>query len=438
MAQTKDQKMAAAAEAASKRSKGKKPLKDMKKYVVIGVSALVMLGAIYLAATDNAGGKKKSRDTYRSRASAQVNDRYFVGDVTSYAAGNFTAAASPFFNGWSYADVSYGLDGVGIRAEGMIGFSGALQRCSDEGEGLEGGAVPPSYDLREQKPGCEAGPIYDQGNCSSSYAIAAATALASRFCFSDPDTYAKTQLSPQQIVSCDKKSQGCNGGGLDAVWSYIERRGLFPETCVPFAGAKTAACKSDCNPEQKLKALDHCLMGGDKRIKREIYNRGPVVLPVYLKDDFLVYKSGVYTPTDNANQQYGANGEPLVTAVTVMGWGRSEGTPYWLVKNSWGTGWGEDGYARIAINSGAAREESAVVGYAATKEALEEAAKKKEAAEKRREELKKERAERDARIREREAERAREAAEKAAEDEDLDFEDDEEVDVDSEEVGDDP
>ncbi|CAE7694241.1 TINAG, partial [Symbiodinium pilosum] len=368
-----------------------------------------------------------------------VNDRYFVSDVTSYAAGNFTAAASPFFYGWSYADVSYGLDGVSIRAEGMIGFSGALQRCADEGEGLEGGAVPPSYDLRVQKPGCEAGPVYDQGNCSSSYAIAAATALASRFCFSDPEAYAKTQLAPQQIVSCDKKSQGCNGGGIDAVWSYIERRGLFPEKCVPFAGAKAAACKSDCNPEQKLKALEHCLMGGEKRIKREIYNRGPVVIPVLLKDDFLVYKSSVYTPTENANQQYGANSEPLVTAVTIMGWGRSEGTPYWLVKNSWGAGWGEDGYARIAIGSGAVREESAIVGYAATPEALEEDARKKEAAEKRREEMKKERAERDARIREREAARAAEAAAKAgSEDEDLDFEDDEEVDIDSEESGDDP
>ena len=53
--------------------------------------------------------------------------------------------------------------------------------------------------------------------------------------------------------------------------------------------------------------------------------------PVLLKDDFLVYKSGVYTPTDNANQQYGANLEPLLHAVTIMGWGRSEGTPYWLV-----------------------------------------------------------------------------------------------------------
>jgi len=180
-------------------------------------------------------------------------------------------------------------------------------------------------------------------------------------------------------------------------------------------------------------------MGGEKKIKREIYNRGPVVIPVLLKDDFLVYKSGVYTPTDNANQQYGANSEPLVTAVTIMGWGRSDGTPYWLVKNSWGKAWGEDGYARIAIGSGAVREESAIVGYAATPEALEEQARKKEEAEKRKEELKKERAERDARIKEREAQRAAEMAAKASsEDEDLDFEDEEEVDIDTEAEGDDP
>ncbi|CAK9010834.1 unnamed protein product, partial [Durusdinium trenchii] len=64
--------------------------------------------------------------------------------------------------------VSYGLDGVAVRGEGMIGFAGALQRCQDEAEGLESGAVPPAYDLRVQKPGCEAGEVYDQQNCSSS------------------------------------------------------------------------------------------------------------------------------------------------------------------------------------------------------------------------------------------------------------------------------
>ena len=50
-------------------------------------------------------GKKKSRDSYRSKATAQVNDRYFISDVTSYAAGNFTAGGSGFFKGWTYNDV---------------------------------------------------------------------------------------------------------------------------------------------------------------------------------------------------------------------------------------------------------------------------------------------------------------------------------------------
>jgi len=338
--------------------------------------------------------------------------------------------------------VTYGLDGVSVKGEGMLGFAGALQRCPEVDESLETGAVPPAYDLREQAPTCTSGEVYNQGNCSSSYAIAAATALGSRFCVSDQEAYGNTRLSPQQALSCDKKSQGCKGGGIDSVWTYIERRGLFPESCVPFAGGKEAACKSDCAPEQKLKAIDHCMMRGAKNIKREIFNRGPVVAPMYLKDDFMVYKGGVYTPTENANMQFGADGQPIQHAVTIMGWGRFEGTPYWIVKNSWGTTWGEDGWARVAINTGAIREEAVIVGNAATPEALAAEEKRKEAEAIRKEELKKERAERDARIREREAARAAEEAERLASQEDLDFEDDEELDLDAdtdeEEVGDDP
>jgi len=425
-------KQQAAAEAMSKRSKaGKKGWKDIKKQLVIGLGVVCTIAAIYLAATDNGGASQKQQMSggRGSRADAYVNERYFVSDVTSYAAGNFTAAASDYFNRWVYSDVSYGLDGVSIRGEGMIGFAGALQRC-EKTDDTEGGAMPTNFDLRTEMPSCTGGPVLDAGNCSSSYAVAAAAALSARFCYSDPEKYAGTQLSPQQILSCDKKSQGCKGGGIDAVWTYIERRGLFPEKCVPFANGKEAACKSDCDPAQKLKALDHCLLGGGaKVIKREIYNRGPVVAPMYLKDDFMVYKSGVYTPTPNTNQQYGAKSEPIEIAVTIMGWGKSEGTPYWVVKNSWGTSWGEEGYARVAMGT-VLREESIIVGTAATEEALAEKAKKDEEAAIRKEELKKERAERDARIREREAQRAAEMAERAAAEEDLDFEDDEELDLD--------
>ena len=91
---------------------------ELRKYIVYGLAVFATLAAVWLAATDGQGGgprlealiafragKKKSRDSYRSKATAQVNDRYFISDVTSYAAGNFTAAGSGFFKGWTYNDV---------------------------------------------------------------------------------------------------------------------------------------------------------------------------------------------------------------------------------------------------------------------------------------------------------------------------------------------
>lgn len=417
-------KSEAAAAAIAKRAKGKKMTGELKKYAVFGIGGIVMLVALYLAATD---GQPKKKGSGVSKLAAQVNDRYFVSDVTSYAGGNFTAAASPFFNGWSYADVMYGLDGVSLHGEGMIGMPGALQRCAPD-DGLEGGAVPSSYDLREKFPQCTTN-VYDSGNCSSSYAVAAASSLSMRYCFSDHEKYSGLQLSPQQIVSCDKKSKGCDGGGIDAVFGYIRRRGLFPEECVPFAGAKQTACKSDCAPEKKLKALDHCLMSGEKAIKREIYNRGPVVAPIMVKDDFLVYSGGVYSPTDTAHQQYGASGDPIMQAVTIVGWGKQDGASYWLVKNSWGTNWGEQGYARVAVKN-ALREDLAIVGYAATPEAVAEFERKEAEEEVKREEAKKERQARDERIRERQRQMAAEKAQQESADDDLDFEEEDALDVD--------
>ncbi|CAK0911892.1 unnamed protein product [Prorocentrum cordatum] len=392
---------AAEAAAATTRRRGRKGKKgELKYYLAAGGCVTVLVLAVYLAlAGEGAGGPRASA----SRGSAKVNDAYFVERVSSDAAANFTAKASPFFDRWSYADLSYGMDGVDVVGAAMIGMAGALQTCADKSD-TEGGAIPASYDFRQAQPSCAHDSVYDQGNCSSSYAIAAATSLSYRFCASDPVQYKALRLSPQQVVSCDKKSRGCQGGGADRVWAYIARRGLYPESCVPFAGAKEAACKSDCKEDQKLKSLGHCAMGGEKNIRREVFNWGPVVALVYVKDDFLVYSSGVYSPTDASIQQYGADGQPLQQAVTVIGWGKSEGKKYWLVANSWGKGWGEDGYARIAVDT-VLREGLTLVGTPATADAIEAQARQKEEQARKAEEAKKERAAREERIKEQRAKR---------------------------------
>mmetsp|Transcript_55631 Transcript_55631/g.125544 ORF Transcript_55631/g.125544 Transcript_55631/m.125544 type:complete len:450 (-) Transcript_55631:119-1468(-) len=418
-------KAAAAAAAASKRN-SKKGKGMVKYYAAIGAGIASVVFALYLAATSSSGSKGGGRrgggGSGASKDTKLVNDKGFIYGVTSNSAGNFTAAASPFFDRWTYGDVKYGLDGVGLYGEKMIGFPGALQQCEKD-EGIEGGTLPPAYDVRENWPTCVSS-AYNSGNCSSSYAVAAAQSLSSRFCIADETKYKSLKLSPQQVLSCDKKSRGCKGGGADSVFDYIQTRGLYPEECVPFAGGQKAPCKTDCKESQKHKAIHHCVTGGEKAIKREIINFGPVVAPLYVKDDFLVYESGVYTPTDNSKPQMSPTGEPIMQAVTLLGWGRSEGTKYWIVGNSWGEKWGENGFARVAIDT-AVREGYALASYPATAEALAAEEKKKEEAAKRLEEAKKERAAREDRIKEARKKREEEeaAAKDAADTADMDDED---------------
>jgi hypothetical protein len=385
-------KVKAASEAAARRTSSKKGKGKSQYNIAIGavIAACVIAALAAMGGPATKGGGNTALDAY-------VNDGNFIDDVMSKAEGNFTAAASPFFNKWSLADVKWGH--AGISLSNMVGMPGAVQVCDGE-EGLEGGAIPPSYDARDSWPSCF-GPVLDSGNCSSSYATAAAEVLAMRYCIADNEKYSGLRLSAQQILSCDKKSNGCKGGGVDNVWAYIQRRGLYPDECVPYAGQKGAACKTDCEDSKKLKVMDHCILTRKKSIKHEIYNRGPVVAPLYVKKDYLVYSGGVYTPVEGSasDMVYDADGKPVLQAVTVLGWGKSHGNSYWIVRHSWGSNWGENGYARVSFDS-VVHEGYAVAGTPATEQALQAAEQKKLDDEKRKEEARLERIARDERIKE--------------------------------------
>lgn len=409
----------AAAEALRKRSKKKE--KWLTNYnVAVGTVAFCVVGGGYLAWSQPSA---RSSNKAPSPLESLVNDKNFIYSVTTNAAGNFTAGASPFFDHWKLADLMWGFDGQKTNMQ-FAGFAGAIQYC-DKDESIESGLTPPAYDAHDNWGSCF-GEVRNSGNCTAGYAIAAASALSTRFCIADAGKYGGLQLSPQQILSCDKKSKGCNGGGIDSVWSYISRRGLYPESCVPFVGAKGAQCKTTCEDSKKVKPLDYCIMSGAKRLKRDIHNRGPIVAPMRLMDDFLVYKEGVYTPTENAKPVFGQDGNVIEHAITVHGWGKSQGVPYWIIENSWGKSWGENGYARVSM--GNIMENYAISITPATEEAIAEKTKLDAEAAVRKEEAKKERAERNARIKEAEEQRAAERAASGADEAELDDLDDVELD----------
>ena len=205
----------------------------------------------------------------------------------------------------------------------------------------EGELVPSSYDLRDEFPHCIQ-EVKAQGNCSSSYAFATAGVVTERFCIQSNGKLSPS-LSAQDMVSCSKKSTGCTSGNFDTSWSYVRDFGLVEDSCFPYNSTdmKAPECTAKCDGQSYF-IKDICATAGEGAFMREIKKNGPIVAMIQVYSDFLAYSHGVYEPHYTSTKIQGGQ------AVEVIGWGTNENNvPYWIIKNSWGEGWGEGGYAQV-------------------------------------------------------------------------------------------
>merc|ERR1719188_109280 len=142
-------------------------------------------------------------------------------------------------------------------------------------------------------------------------------------------------------------NRACNGGDIDTAWNFIQREGLVSEICFPYQADGSVSCQSRCSTEAPLKSASHCVLNSESTIRREVFLNGPVVAPLFLMDDFLVYRNGLYETSNTATQLTDAKRQRIIHAVKIVGWGATEGKSYWLVENSWGEDWGDHGYAKV-------------------------------------------------------------------------------------------
>jgi cathepsin C len=198
------------------------------------------------------------------------------------------------------------------------------------------------------------GPVRNQGNCGSCYTFATTSMLNARqrILTKNGD---QTLYAPQDIVSCSKYSQGCDGGFAFLASKFGMDYGIVTEDCFPYAQGSTskdAPCDKRCDDPSKVRFVDeYGYVGGYygaasvEGMMREVYEHGPVAVGFEVRSDFMHYKSGVYRPTS----MVGFNPFQLTNhAVLVVGWGETEeGVKYWRVMNSWGLDWGEQGFFRI-------------------------------------------------------------------------------------------
>jgi hypothetical protein len=197
-----------------------------------------------------------------------------------------------------------------------------------------GETLPSAFDWRTK---AELMPIRSQGGCGSCWSYSSvATFEDVRRIFKG----GKEDLSEQYLVSCNNEGWGCNGGFF--AYNYMMKpKGSILEIDYPYTGTDSQ-CKSGLSYKWAIKNWAY-LPGGDNAgndvegIKRALMTYGPMGVGVAVNDQFQNYRGGVFQDTGFRELNH---------AVNIVGWNDAEGG-YWIMRNSWGTGWGENGYMRI-------------------------------------------------------------------------------------------
>ncbi|GIZ02210.1 cathepsin B [Caerostris extrusa] len=228
------------------------------------------------------------------------------------------------------------------------------------------GDLPDSFDSREQWPHCPTiNQIRDQGSCGSCWAFGAVEAMSDRHCIHS-NGKVNVQISAEDLLSCCYScGMGCNGGFPGSAWEYWVDKGLVTgakESCPHVETLSTLPqCVHMCEKGYNKSYSDDKFFGKksysideqEDQIKTEIYKNGPVEAAFTVYADFVTYKSGVY--------QHVTGVELGGHAIRILGWGTENGTPYWLVANSWNTDWGDKGYFKILRGKDECGIESSVV-----------------------------------------------------------------------------
>jgi C1A family cysteine protease len=180
--------------------------------------------------------------------------------------------------------------------------------------------------------------VKNQGQCGSCWAFSAIGSLESADAIKRGAS--PNDLSEQQLVDCAgaQGNQGCNGGLMNQAFDYlIQFGGSQPQNTYPYT-ARDGQCKADVS-KVAVKIAAHKELPPNENALGDALQTGPVSVAIEADQSiFQFYKSGVLDGNCGKNLDHG---------VLAVGYNTDSSTGYWIVKNSWGPSWGNQGYVWI-------------------------------------------------------------------------------------------
>lgn len=191
-------------------------------------------------------------------------------------------------------------------------------------------------------------PVKDQGSCGSCWAFSVVGAIEGQHAKA---TKKLVSLSEQNLVDCtkDEGNFGCNGGWPYDSYEYVVRvsQGIDTEASYPYKGVDQSCNFSTSSIGARATAFAILTPGNESVLQEAVANVGPISVCIDASGDFMSYSGGVMD-----DQNCSSNFDLIDHCVLAVGYGKDAqtGKDYWLIKNSWGTSYGEEGYVRMSRN----------------------------------------------------------------------------------------